>query len=86
MVTIDETPQTFLRHHRILILSQDVLQLLRSGDKSLSAPSDDRLRELSRIAGPLQPDSDRMEVRIAGLPGQGLDCLAKFLELFGRDG
>jgi len=86
MVTIDETPQTFLRHHRILILSQDVLQLLRSGDKSLSGPSDDRLRELCRIAGPLQPDSDRMEVRIARLPGQGLDCLAKFLELFGRDG
>src|SRR5215475_280759 len=86
MITLDEAPQTFLRHHRILILSEDVLELLGSGDKSLSGPSHDRLREFSGVAGPLHLDPHRVKVSITGLLGQSLDSLAEFLELVGRNG
>jgi len=86
MATLDEAPQTFLRYHRILIFSEDVLQLLGSGDESLSGSSHDWLRELSGIAGTLHLDPHRVNVNITGLLGQGFDCLVEFLELVGRDG
>src|SRR4030095_6776787 len=77
----NEGAQALLCHDRILVLPQDVLQFLGPCHESLGGLADNWLRQLRSVAGSLHPDPHGVQVVTLGLLGQGLDRLAKLLEL-----